>query len=622
MGWLGSVLSSVGHGLSDAGKAVVHGAEDGAKAVASGAKDGAKAVASGVEDNWKSAFNDAKAAAGVLGTGVRSLDAAQEQLGSWIDSGEKDLTNKIDEGRAWLRQHGGVVGQMASDQIGFAEGVGESLYSAGKGLVQLANTAGSLASPIEWAANPSANIARLKSTVNTVETLGRISNLANPTSWMTNPQGNEQLAGALWHSAATSFEKDPAEFIGNAAGTIGTMFIPGADAAGAAGDAGRVTELATDASKVATITGDVSKAAVVTQDASRAGAITQDASRAITQDASSAITQDASKAGAITDGSRAVVERGLPEAGKSGEAVARSEETAARTEDAVALQLRGSSRSRNAIPAGAIDKAFAGALDEFPGGVPPKILNPKLAEKVHDISNGDYAVTYSGVSRTPLVSSERITKESIEQAASTGRRTNDFRADLRLPADERSELGDYKGFIHIDRGHMAPHGDMSTRPAGSESFLLSNMVPQAANQNEGVWERIESGVRAATGAGNAGDPGRDIYVATGPAFIGNNLQSLNGRVLIPTDTWKAVYIPAEDKMGVYWVPNKNTVTAHDIETISVNELQRRIGIDVFPSVTDRTLRDQAEVPPIAEQGRFGGRIKQRDVSADDLTKHN
>jgi endonuclease G, mitochondrial len=597
MGWLGSVLSSVGHGLSDAGKAAVHGAED-----------GAKAVASGVEGNWKSAFNDAKAAAGVLGTGVRSLDAAQEQLGSWIDSGEKDLTNRIDEGRAWLRQHGGVVGQMASDQIGFAEGVGESLYGAGKGLVQLANTAGSLASPIEWAANPSANIARLKSTVNTVETLGRISNLANATSWMTDPQGNEQLAGALWHSAAKSFEKDPAEFIGNAAGTVGTMFIPGADAAGAAGDAARVTELATDASKVATITGDVSKAAAVTQDASKAAAITGD-------------VQDASKAAAITDGSRAVVERGLPEAGKSGEAFARSEETAARTEDAAALQLRGSSRGRNAVPAGAIDKAFAGALDEFPGGVPPEILNPKLAEKVHDISNGDYAVTYSGVSRTPLVSSERITKESIEQAAGTGRRTNDFRADLRLPADERSELGDYKGFIHIDRGHMAPHGDMSTRVAGSESFLLSNMVPQAANQNEGVWERIESGVRAATGAGNAGDPGRDIYVATGPAFIGNNLQSLNGRVLIPTDTWKAVYIPEEDKMGVYWVPNKNTATVNDIETISVNELQRRIGIDVFPSVTDRTLRDQAEVPPIAEQGRFGGRIKQRDVSADDLTKH-
>jgi endonuclease G, mitochondrial len=603
MGWLGSVLNSVGHGLSDAGRLVMGGAED-----------GAKAVASGVEDGWKSALNDAKAAGGSLwdgvkgaANGVRSLDAAKEQLGSLIDSGEKHLENEVDEGRAWLRQHGGVAGQVASDWIGFGEGIDISVYDAGKGLVQLADGVGSLANPIEWAANPSANIARVKSAVNAVQTLGKIAGLASPTSWMTDPEGNAQLAGALWNGTARSFESDPAEFTGNAVGTIGTLFIPGADTAGAAGDAARVTELATDANKVATITGDASKAAAITQDASKAAAITGDVSKA------AVITQD---------GSRAVVERGLAEAGKSGEAVARSEETAARTEDAVGLQVRGSSRGKNAVPAGAIDKAFAGALDEFPGGVPPKILNPKLAEKAHDISNGDYAVTYSGVSRTPLVSSEHITKESIEQAANTGRRTNDFRADLRLPADERSELSDYKGFIHIDRGHMAPHGDMSTRVAGSESFLLSNMVPQAANQNEGVWERIESGVRAATGAGNAGDPGRDIYVATGPAFIGSNLQSLNGRVLIPTDTWKAVYIPEENKMGVYWVPNKNTVTADDIETISVNELQKRIGIDVFPSVTDRTLRDQAEVPPIAEQGRFGGRIKQRDVSADDLTKHN
>jgi endonuclease G, mitochondrial len=321
----------------------------------------------------------------------------------------------------------------------------------------------------------------------------------------------------------------------------------------------------------------------------------------------------------LQDGSK--VEKGLEDAGKTGQAVARSEETAATAEDTARLRVRDSSRGKNTIPAGAIDKAFTGARNEFPGGVPPKILNSKLAQKVHDISNGDYAVTYSGVSRTPLVSSERITKESIEQAAATGGRTNDFRADLRLPADERSELSDYKGYINVDRGHMAPHGDMSTREAGSESFLLSNMVPQAANQNEGVWERIESGVRAATGAGDAGDAGRDIYVATGPAFIGNELQSLNGRVLIPTDTWKAVYIPGENKMGAYWVPNKNTVTAEDIETISVNELQRRTGIDVFPSITDPALRDQAEVPAIAEQGRFGGRIKQHSASIDDLTQH-
>jgi hypothetical protein len=150
---------------------------------------------------------------------------------------------------------------VVSDQIGFAEGVGVSVYDAGKGLVQLADGAESLANPIEWAANPSANIARVKSTVNTVETLGKIAGLARPETWAVDPKGNAQLVGALWHSAATSFDKDAAKFIGNAAGTIGMLSIAGAAAAGVAGDAARGTELATDVSEAATTAGDAGKAA-------------------------------------------------------------------------------------------------------------------------------------------------------------------------------------------------------------------------------------------------------------------------------------------------------------------------------------------------------------------------
>src|SRR5262249_52103104 len=158
--------------------------------------------------------------------------------------------------------------------------------------------------------------------------LGRIAGLADPTSWITDPQGNARLAGALWHSTATSFENDPAQFTSNVAGTLGTPFISGGDAAGGAGGAATAAEPATEASKAAAITGDVGKATTITQDAGKAAAITQQgASRA------AAITQDASQVG---------VERGLEEAGKSGQAVAKSGETAATAEPAVALRVRGS----------------------------------------------------------------------------------------------------------------------------------------------------------------------------------------------------------------------------------------------------------------------------------------
>jgi hypothetical protein len=89
MSWLGSVVSSVEHGVSDA----VHGAEDGVKGVASGLENGAKAVASGVENGWRSAVNDVKAGANFVQTAIRSYDAAEAKIGSWIVSGLKDLTN-------------------------------------------------------------------------------------------------------------------------------------------------------------------------------------------------------------------------------------------------------------------------------------------------------------------------------------------------------------------------------------------------------------------------------------------------------------------------------------------------------------------------------------------------
>jgi hypothetical protein len=171
-----------------------------------------------------------KEAANSVQTAVRTVDAAKEQFGQSIDAAKQSLENQVDDVRAGLRQHGSVAGQVLSGAIGFTEGLGDSLYDAGKGLVQLANGAASLTSPVEWAADPQANIARLKSAGSAVETLGRLANLANPNGWLADPQGNAQLAGALWHSAATSFDQDPSKFTGNVIGTIGTMLIPGADA--------------------------------------------------------------------------------------------------------------------------------------------------------------------------------------------------------------------------------------------------------------------------------------------------------------------------------------------------------------------------------------------------------
>jgi hypothetical protein len=279
MGFFGDALSFAEHVGGRLVDGTEHLAEDGYKLATDGQYR---------EQAWNSALGDVKAVADFGKDAVRSIDAAKDQLGSMIDSGEHYIENKVDDGRAWLRQHGGVVGQTLSDQIGFGEGVAQSLYDAGKGVVQLADGAGSLINPLEWAADPGANIGRIKSAANAIESLGKIASLADPTSWIADPRGEQQLAGALWNSAKTGFQNDPAKFLGNVVGTVGTLAIPGADAAGAVADVGKVTELANGAA----ITEDIGKATAITEDVGKTAAVTGDAGKA------AVVTGDAGKAAA------------------------------------------------------------------------------------------------------------------------------------------------------------------------------------------------------------------------------------------------------------------------------------------------------------------------------------
>jgi endonuclease G len=230
-------------------------------------------------------------------------------------------------------------------------------------------------------------------------------------------------------------------------------------------------------------------------------------------------------------------------------------------------------------------------------GAPPTIKNPKLAAQTYPLCFSEIALLYSGIARTPFWSAEYLTAARIERARTLPRlRSNAFHAELSLPADERSELADYRrsGF---DRGHMAPNGDMSTPASQEESFSLANMIPQDPCNNEVLWEGIESAVRALALSDG------EVYVITGPAFLGGELQSLRGRVLVPTHIFKALYIPSRNVSGAYFAPNDGS---QDWEPISISELESRINVDVFPQLS-RQVKEQAMSLP-APTPHFGCRL--------------
>ena len=209
----------------------------------------------------------------------------------------------------------------------------------------------------------------------------------------------------------------------------------------------------------------------------------------------------------------------------------------------------------------------------FADGRVPELTNPKLAAETLPLCFDAFAVLHSGVARAPLYAAEQLTRASIAEARRV-ERIDAFHDEDRVPPAARARLEDYarSGF---DRGHLAPAGDMPTGEAQAQSFSLANIVPQDRALNRSLWAAIEESTRRlATRRGQ-------LFVVTGPIYAGDALATINGRVLVPSQMFKAIYDPAAGEGGAYLAPNDASGTWR---ALSLDALRSVAGIDAFPSL--------------------------------------
>ncbi len=118
-------------------------------------------------------------------------------------------------------------------------------------------------------------------------------------------------------------------------------------------------------------------------------------------------------------------------------------------------------------------------------------------------------------------------------------RCNCFTADPLLPADRRILTSDYTNGGY-DRGHMAKSADRTAGNAdNAATFYLTNIVPQAADLNQGPWAAFENALSDSSRAGRA------VYVVTGPLYSashGLTFLKNEGKVAVPDTTWKVAFI--------------------------------------------------------------------------------
>jgi endonuclease G, mitochondrial len=148
---------------------------------------------------------------------------------------------------------------------------------------------------------------------------------------------------------------------------------------------------------------------------------------------------------------------------------------------------------------------------------------------VEPVCEQAYLVGYDPVAKLPKF----VTYELLpEHALGCVARTNAFAPNQFIP--NGATPNDYAG-TGYDKGHMAPDGDLSWDPQVEyESFLMTNMSPQAGSLNRGIWKLLETSVR-----GWAAERNQSFTVYVGGLY-GPGDKTIGKGVVVPHGFYKIV----------------------------------------------------------------------------------
>jgi endonuclease G len=246
-------------------------------------------------------------------------------------------------------------------------------------------------------------------------------------------------------------------------------------------------------------------------------------------------------------------------------------------------------------------------------GVTNQMLLGNPSNAISDTNNHDHyliqrtveAIDYSDNLHEPNWASWDLTASDV---GSSGR--GDFLTDTNLPPNfywVKTSDYTYSGY---DRGHMCPSADRTDNTTNNDLvFLMSNIIPQAPDNNQGVWANLETYCRTLASAGN------ELLIICGPNGFSGSRINTNGPVFIPSYTWKIIVVVTNGSgTALNRIDTSTRVIAVNIPNIagirsapwtnypvSVNQLQTNTGFTFFnalPPYTAAVLRAKIDGQPI------------------------
>jgi len=205
------------------------------------------------------------------------------------------------------------------------------------------------------------------------------------------------------------------------------------------------------------------------------------------------------------------------------------------------------------------------------------------------IDRDGYAIGFSNTHHQPIWASYRLTSSELQ---STIRRTNDFRPDRLLMATATPQ--DYKSSGY-DKGHLVPAADLGYSTwTMHNSFLMSNMSPQAGVLNRESWRLLEEWVRATALRE------KSLLVVTGPIFFRTNAvyKTIGASKVTVPDAYYKVVLDETPPCKIIAFILMNDKSSNDVKdhVADVRALERQMSFtffERFPHVED--LKKQQDV---------------------------
>ncbi len=216
-----------------------------------------------------------------------------------------------------------------------------------------------------------------------------------------------------------------------------------------------------------------------------------------------------------------------------------------------------------------------------------------ISDATTDTSNADnylimrkqYALSYNRDAGIPNWVSWHLSAADLGTA---GR--SDFQPDTSLPKGwYEVKPSDYTSSGY-DRGHMAPSADRTASQQDNAAlFLMSNIVPQAPDNNQGPWAELEDYCRGLVRQGD------ELYIVSG---VSGKVKTIaKGHLVVPKNLWKVIVVLPEGNDDLARIDDSTTVIAVELPNkqgvrntdwqhylTTVDKIEQETGYDFLSNV--------------------------------------